>query len=184
MSSSVIARFSLGNPQCHGITLSRCTNLKLLDPKWAQRVTCLTCLQKKVSQRWSVFFHRHKNDPQFLVLEATNRYLHFFINQDTLCSGFFSWRQHRNGSISLTRNGFEVASWELVFFLYTPKGLERNGRGVPTWYRGSRKRHAVWGATGGRSENVVFYPGVWGKWLESEPDDSKLPPSSFGGFSS
>ena len=29
-------------------------------------------------------------------------------------------------------DSFEVASWLLVFLFYTPKGLERNGRGVPS----------------------------------------------------
>ena len=94
-----------------------------------------------------------------------------------LCVQCFSWRQHRNGSFWSCKLRTSVLS------LHT-QGAWTEREGCTNWYRGSRKRHAVWGATGEESEYVVFYPGVWGKWLESEPDDSKLPPSSFGGFSS
>lgn len=64
---------------------------------------------------------------------------------------FASWRQHRNGSFWSCKLSTNVLS------LHT-QGAWTEREGCTNWYRGSRKRHAVWGATGGRSENVVFIP--------------------------
>ena len=98
------------------------------------------------------------------------------LHQSTdLVFRFLSSKKHWNGSISLTGRWF----WShklitSVLSLHTQRAwTEREGR--TKRYRGSRKRHAVWGATGGRSENYVVL--VLGE--NGSNQNQKIPKCSF-----